>query len=203
MLLKLKVEALCGNINSEQVYEFFGIENQSIFDGMARKKAKLEISSPGFTSVSVAELDESDRTEIIELIKSGYGKHFDSSKVFAPNISSVVFERRSGKIVACCTIDGERPYSVAAREGVDWVGVLAELVRNNYNVWGTVDCNNPKIQALCSIAGMSIETNPEVIRKILATKTDKYRVVEIYEYNGMVVFRKKDMDDYPQVLVRA
>jgi hypothetical protein len=92
---------------------------------------------------------------------------------------------------------------VAARKGVDWVGVLAELVRNNYNVWGTVDCDNPKIQALCSIAGMSIETNPEVIRKILATKTDKYKDVEIYEYNGMTVFRKRDKDDYPQVLVRA
>lgn len=201
---RYKLEALCGNLNSEQVYEFFGVENQSIFDGMAKKKTKLEVSSPGFTSVALVELDEYDRAEIIELIRSGYGKHFDSSKVFTPNISSVVFERRNGKIVACCTVDGERPYSVAAREGVDWAGVLAELVRNNYSVWGTVDCNNPKIQALCSIAGMSIETNPEVIRKILATKTDKYMDVEIFEYNGMVVFRKRDKkDDYPQVLVRA
>lgn len=150
------------------------------------------------------ELTEGDKVEITRLLKGGYGKHFDESKVFSGNVNSVVIQRGEKGIQSCCLVDGERLYSVAAREGTDWIAIIADLAKNNYNVCCTADCNNPKIQALCSIAGLSIETNSQVIRKILETKTEKNRDISVYEYNGMVVFKKNnEPNDYPQVLLRS
>lgn len=200
---KYLVSSFCGNINSEQVYGYFDHESQDIFDNINRKKSKLRASTPQYTSVTVQKLSDPDRDEIIALLKMAYGKEYDSTKVFSENINSVVFERKGGKIISCCLIDSERMYSVAATDGAGWAGIIAELAKNNYNVWGTVDCNNPKIQALCSIAGLNIETKPNIIRKILESKTNKYKDVEIFELNGMTVFKKKNKKGYPQVLVRS
>lgn len=200
---KYKIASFCGNLNSEQVYDFFPDNAQDIFEGVDKKKPKLSVDSH-YTSVKIDDLPQEDREEIVRLMKNGYGKHYDESKLFAGNVNSAVYERRDGKIRSCCLVDGERMYSVAARDGSDWMAIVADLVKNNYNVWCTVDCNNPRIQAFCSIAGLSIENNPETIRKILTTKSGKYKDVEIYELNGLVVFKKKDKpDDYPQVLLRS
>ncbi len=41
-------------------------------------------------------------------------------------------------------------------------------------------------------------------KKILNAKSEKYKEVEIYEYNGIMVFKKKGHpDNYPQILVRS
>jgi len=99
---------------------------------------------------------------------------------------------------------GVRIYSVAAREGTDWIAIVADLVKNNYNIWCTVDCDNHKIQALCSIAGLTMEMNPKVVRKILDAKSGKYVDSSMYVHNGMLVFRKNNRpDDYPQILLRS
>lgn len=201
---KYKIASFCGNLNSEEVYRFFGAENQDIFEGIDKKRHKLVVTSSQYTSVTTEELSEKDKVEITRLLRGGYGKHFDESKVFAENVNSVVIARKNGRINACCLADGERPYSVAAREGSDWIDIIADLVKNNYNIWCTVDCNNPKIQALCSLAGLTMETNPQVVRKILQTKSDKYKDLKLYEHNGMLVFRKNGQpDDYPQILLRS
>jgi len=198
------IASFCGNLNSEEVYELFGEDAQDIFEGVERKKGRLVVTSPQYTSVPLAELTEGDRIEVTRLLRAGYGKHFDESKVFFGNVNSVVIQRGKKGIQSCCLVDGERLYSAAAREGTDWIAIIADLANNNYNVWCTVDCNNPKIQALCSIAGLAIETNPQVIRKILETKTEKYRDISVYEFNGMTVFKKRnEPDDYPQVLLRS
>lgn len=201
---RYKIVSFCGNLNSEEVYELFGEEAQDIFQGVERKKGKLVATSPQYISIPLAELTEGDKVEVTRLLRAGYGKHFDESKVFSGNVNSVVIQRGEKGIQSCCLVDGERLYSAAAREGADWIAIIADLANNNYNVWCTVDCNNPKIQALCSIAGLAIETNPQVIKKILETKTEKYRDISVYEFNGMVVFKKNnEPDDYPQVLLRS
>lgn len=201
---RYKIASFCGNLNSEEVYGLFGEDAQDIFEGIEKKKSKLVASNPQYISIPLAELTEGDKVEVTRLLRAGYGKHFDASKVFSGNVNSVVIQRGEKGIQSCCLVDGERLYSVAARKGTDWIAIIADLAKNNYNVWCTVDCNNPKIQALCSIAGLTIETNPQVIRKILETKTEKYRDINIYEFNGMVVFKKNnEPDDYPQVLLRS
>lgn len=201
---KYKIASFCGNLNSEEVYGFFGEDAKDVFEGIEMKRSKLVASSPRYTSKTVEELTGEERTEIVRLLRGGYGKHFDETKVFAGDVNSVVFEIRNGRMQSCCLVDGERLYSAAARDRSDWIAIIADLSRNNYNVWCTVDCNNPKIQALCSIAGLSIETDPEVIRKILKTKSEKYNDIDIYEQNGLLVFRKNNKpEDYPQVLLRS
>lgn len=201
---KYKIASFCGNLNSEGVYKFFGDGAQDVFEGIERKKSKLVATSPQYISIPVAELTQGDKAEVIRLLKGGYGKHFDEAKAFSGNVNSVVIQRGEKGIQSCCLVDGERLYSAAAREGTDWIAIVADLAKNNYNVWCTVDCNNPKIQALCSIAGLTMEMNPQVIRKILEAKSKKYRDIDMYEYNGMLVFKKKDRpDDYPQILLRS
>ncbi len=190
-------------MNSEEVYEFFGQDCQDIFEGIARKKNKLTTSSE-YTSIELSDLKDEHKIEVAKLLKGAYGKHFDESKVFNKNISSIVIRWGNKGIQSCCLVDGERIYSAAAREGSDWIALFADLAKNNYNVWCTVDCNNPKIQALCSIAGLIMETNPRVIRKILEAKSEKYKDMMIYEHNGMIVFKKSNSpDDYPQVMLRS
>lgn len=201
---RYKIASFCGNLNSEEVYGFFGDDAQDIFEGIDKKKSKLVTTSPQYISRTVEELTDEEKAEITRLLRRGYGKHFDESKVFAGNVNSVVFELRNGKMHSCCLVDGERLYSAAARDGSDWIAIIADLAKNNYNVWCTVDCDNPKIQALCSVAGLSIETNPQVIKKILGTKSEKYKDMEIFERNGVLVFKKNNQpDDYPQVLLRS
>ncbi len=202
--LRYMIDAVCGNLNSEEVYDIFGGDAQGIFEGVERKKSRLVVSSPQHTSIPLAELTEGDKLEVARLLRAGYGKHFDESKVFSGNVNSVVIQRGEKGIQSCCLVDGERLYSAAAREGTDWIAIIADLAKNNYNVWCTVDCYNPKIQALCSIAGLVMETKPQIVRKILEAKSEKYRDISIYEHNGMLVFKKNnDPENYPQVLLRS
>jgi len=199
---RYKIETLCGNINSARIYELFEGDHGDIFNGVEMKKRKLEVS-PSYESLVVDELSEDDRREIIRLLRVGYGKHFDESKVFNGRVNSVVIERRNGRMQACCMVDGERLYAASARDKTDWINIIAEITRNNYSVWCTVDCNNPKIQALCSVAGLAIETDPQTIERILKSNTSRYDEIDTYEQDGFVVFKKRNKpDDYSQVLLR-
>lgn len=204
--MKYKLASICGNINSEEALAFFddvdGI--QDIFDGIDMKKRKLSISGEQYNSQTVEELLDIDRTEIIQLIRSAFGEKYKPTKEFPSKINSVVFERQNGRIVACCLIDGERVYVASAKSGHDWTEIFSKLVVNNYNIWCAVDCDNPKVQALCTLGGLSLETNPEVMKKILISKGGKRNEdLDIYEYNGMLVFRDLSKQGYAQVLLRS
>lgn len=198
-----KVSSLCGGLNSEEVYNYFGDQAKEVFQGLPSKKSRLETSS-AYTSITYGELTKTEKEEIEELLKQGYKDHFDPTKVFAGNISSIVYEKKGGKIISCSLVDGERVYSVAATCGADWMNIVADLAKNNYNIWCTADSSNPKIQAFCSLAGLTIETDPVVLRKILENKSEKYTDIEIFEQDGLLVFKKRNQpDDYPQVMLRS
>lgn len=201
---RYKIESFCNNINSEEVYSFFGKEHKDIFDGIPEKKIKLATTDSNYVSMPLTEMSSELKDKVVKLLRAGYGKHFDQSKLFNGNVNSIVIEEKNGELQSCCLVDGERMYAVAARKGSDWVGIVADLAKNNYNVWCTVDSNNPKIQALCSIAGLKIEMNPNVIKKILDAKSEKYKDILVYEEDGMTVFRKNNShNDYPQIMLRS
>lgn len=204
--MKYKLASICGNINSEEALAFFDDvdEIQDIFDGIDMKKRKLSISGEQYHSQTVEELSDTDRSEIIQLIRSAFGEKYKPTKEFPLKINSVVFERQNGRIVACCLIDGERVYVASAKSGHDWIEIFSKLVASNYNIWCAVDCDNPKVQALCTLGGLSLETNPKVMRKILISKGGKRNEdLDIYEYNGMLVFRDLKKQGYAQVLLRS
>lgn len=204
--MKYKLASICGNINSEEALAFFDAVDgtQDIFDGIDMKKRKLSVSGEQYCSQTVEELSDTDRTEIIQLIRSAFGEKYKPTKEFPSKINSVVFERQNGRIVACCLVDGERVYVASAKSGYDWIKIFTNLATNNYNIWCAVDCDNPKVQALCTLGGLSLETNPEVMRKILISKGGKRNEdLDIYEYNGMLVFRDLRKQGYAQVLLRS
>lgn len=124
--------------------------------------------------------------------------------MFPETITSVVFEQQGGSIQTCCLIDGERVYAAAAKNSSDWIELFSDLRRSNYNVWFTVDANNPKMQALCSVAGFKIETDSNVLKKILESKYPKYKNrIETYTENSILLFKKIYKQDYPQILLRS
>lgn len=54
------------------------------------------------------------------------------------------------------------------------------------------------------MAGLKIEHNPEVIKKILVYNDNKNpNDILVVERNGLTVFEKTDHSDYPQVLFRS
>ena len=204
--MKYKLASICGNINSEEALAFFDAVDgiQDIFDGIDMKKRKLSVSGEQYCSQTVEELSDTDRTEIIQLIRSAFGEKYKPTKEFPSKVNSVVFERQNGRIVACCLVDGERVYVASAKSGHDWIKIFTNLVTNNYNIWCAVDCDNPKVQALCTLGGLSLETNPGVMRKILISKGGKKnKDLDIYEHNGMLVFRDLRKQGYAQVLLRS
>ncbi|MFZ3069106.1 MAG: hypothetical protein WA052_02195 [Microgenomates group bacterium] len=200
------LESICGNLNSEEALSYFGIHTEvcKLLANLPEKKSKLLVSGENYLSLTLDELSPSDKSELIELIKSAFGKKYDSSKEFPERINSVVFERKAGEIVACGLVDGERVYVASAKRGYGWINIFTNLAKNNYNVWCTVDSANPKIQALCSLGGLTIETDPTVMRKMLVNKGGKdNNSLEIYEQNGLLVFRDKNKSGYSQVLLRS
>lgn len=201
---RYKIESLCGNLNSESVYALFPEKYQRIFDGINKKIPKLQVTSPRYTSQTIDELTTEDRNSIIELSRSAYGAKFDINKLFSDKINSVVFEKKDGQIISLVTVDGERVYTSAAKSGRDYTGIFADLVKNNYNVWCSVYINSTKIQALISLGGLKLETNPEVVMKILANKCSKTSEnIDIYKEKGMVVFQDKNKPSYPQIILRS
>ena len=145
-----------------------------------------------------------DRSSIIELAGTAYGEKFDINKLFSKKINSVVFEKRDGQIISLVTVDSERVYTSAARSGRDYTGIFADLVKNNYNIWCSVYIDSTKIQALISLGGLKLETNPEVMMKILSNKCGKSpESIEIYEEKGMLVFQDKNKSSYPHIILRS
>lgn len=204
--MKYKLASICGNLNSERALDFFDqvVDCDDIFDGVEMKKLKLSVSGDQYFSLRVEELSNIDRAEIVQLIQSAFGAKYKAEKEFPDKINSVVFERQNGHIIACCLVDGERVYVASARGGHDWINIFANLVQNNYNIWCTVDCDNPKIQALCTLGGLSLETETDVMRNILVTKGGKNAEdLDIFVYNGMLVFKDKKKHGYAQVLLRC
>lgn len=204
--MKYKLASICGNLNSERALDFFNqvADCDDIFEGVDMKKTKLCVSGDQYFSLRVEELSKADKAEIIQLIQSAFGTKYKPEKEFPDKINSVVFERQNGQIVACCLIDGERVYVASARSGHDWINIFANLVQNNYNVWCTVDCDNPKVQALCNLGGLSLETEADIMRNILVTKGGKKAEdLDIFENNGMLVFKDKKKHGYAQVLLRC
>ncbi len=199
-----KIKSLCGNLNSESVYALFPEEYLRIFDGFSKKINKLKVTSPRYTSQTIEELSPEDRNGIIELARDSYGDKFDINKVFSDEINSVVFEKKDGQIISLVTVDSERVYTSSAKSGRDYTGIFADLVKNNYNVWCSAYVNSTKVQALISLGGLKLETNPEVMMKILANKCGKSpENIKIYEEKGMLVFQDKNKKPYPQIILRS
>lgn len=201
---RYKIESLCGNLNSESVYALFKGENQKIFEGCNKKIPKLKVTSPKYTSQTFDELSVEDRNGIVQLASTAYGEKFDINKLFSDKINSVVFEKKDGQIISLVTVDSERVYTSAAKSGRDYTGIFADLVKNNYNIWCSVYVNSTKIQALISLGGLKLETNPEVMMKILVNKCHKLpENIDIHEEKGMLVFQDKNKSSYPQIILRS
>ncbi len=204
--MRYKLDSICGNLNSEEALAFFEPTEtcKDIFEGIEMIRAKLAVSGERYYSQTVEELSDLDKAEIIQLIRSAFGEKYKASKEFPARINSVVFERSNGRIVACGLVEGERVYVASAKRGHDWINIFTNLAKNNYNVWCTVDCNNPKVQGLCTLGGLSLETDPEIMRKILVSKGGKLSEnLDIFVYNGMLVFKDKSKQGYAQVLLRS
>lgn len=199
-----KLNSLGGNICSEEIYTLFGESYAYILEGIDSKKARLIVSDSKYQSLSIDKISEDRMEEIRNLIKTAFNKKYDETKFNTINFNSVVVEIEEGRIVACCLVDGERLYTAAARNSKNWSDLIAHIAKNNYNVWCTVDSGNPKIQALCSVAGLKIETDEKVIRKILDSKSDKYVNMSFKIINGLTTFTKgNSKNDYPQILLRS
>ena len=202
--LTYKLSSLFGNLNSHVIVQLFRRydNTEDILNELDIKKDRLN-ASPRYVSVNINELSLTQKEQIARLMKLSYGKRFDESKLFSHGINSVIYEVKEEEIVACCLIDGERLYAAAARDANLWTELIADIVQHNYSVWCTVDYKNPKIQALCTIAGLKIEKDPTVISSILQAKSDKYKSIDIFTHGGYVLFKKEVPDDYPQVLFRS
>ncbi|MFA5633839.1 MAG: hypothetical protein WCY00_00830 [Candidatus Dojkabacteria bacterium] len=169
-----------------------------------KKKPKLNVSSEGFRSEEINKLSDSQKKNIFEIVKKAYQEEFQPSKVFNGDSNSVVLREENGKITSCCIIDSERLYAAAAKDRLSWVQLVSEIIRNNYNLWGTVQYRNTKIRALCSLAGLKLENNPQIIKKILKTKSYKYNNIEILDWGGETIFRKRDVpEEKSQILMRS
>ncbi|HRI05917.1 MAG TPA: hypothetical protein PLV59_03175 [Candidatus Dojkabacteria bacterium] len=199
------LNSLMGNLNTSSVLEYFSEEEKYIFNSITQKRELLKVGSHEFHSIGKDSLDPNDHAAILDLMKKGYGDHFDENKLFSGNVDSVIMKVSDGEIISCTTVDGERLYSVAAKSALEWARVIQEASAHNYNVWGTVDAGNTKVLALCHLGGLKIEMDPQVVNKILTNNTTKYRngvCIEIRK--GFPVFWNPEYpDDYPQVLVRS
>lgn len=144
-------------------------------------------------SVVVDELDKLNRKQIIDFIMIMFGRNYDPNKEFPSKITSVVYKKdERGKLVSCCLIDGERIYVAAAKSAELWIELFEELIANNYNVWCTVKASKSRIQALCIMAGLRLEQDENVIRKIISGKTGVSKEDVIIEHiEDMVTFRQK------------
>jgi hypothetical protein len=201
--MKYKIASLFGNLNSEAIIGYF-TGNEDILEGFSIKMAKLLVSNPKFISESLDSVTPDDRTKLVQLIKIAYGESCDETKIFPPNVNSVVYYKENDQIVSCCLIDGERIYAIAAVDGEKLIEIMRDVVGSNYNTWGTVNFKDSKIIAICEIAGLKIELNPEVVLTILRTKYAKYTTgVDIIIENGIPVFSKNSEPGYNQVLVRS
>ncbi len=115
------------------------------------------------------------------------------------------FNPRKTKIIYLSgIIDGERLYSAAAPDRSRWIRLISEATKYNYNLWGTVGYRNIKIRALCSLAGLKVEDNPEIIENILKAKAPKYKNLELLNKGETVTFKKGEVaNDEPQILMRS
>ncbi|MDD4878307.1 MAG: hypothetical protein PHO02_04705 [Candidatus Nanoarchaeia archaeon] len=145
--LDYKIDTICNNLNSEQTYAFF----ESIDGGKeflrdyALKYKKLKTTNSKYTSMLITDISDNDKLQIKHLLRESYGCLFDESKASLKGISSIVFERRRGIIGTCCLIDGERVYAAAANSGDEWIEIFEDIRKSNYNIWFTIDADNPKI----------------------------------------------------------
>ena len=205
--LKYKIQSFCGNINSEQVLKWFrNYDGDELFDEFVMRKEKVKIANLTYESLSFEEITPFDKEALIDLLRKSYGESSDEKKLLSPNINSVIIERENGKIITCCCMDGERIYAVASINALKLIKMFRDIVHSNYNIWVTIGATNSKMIAIALIAGMSLETNPEVIKKILRSKDLKYSghpdILRVYSKDGSTVFDKENSNDYPQILMR-
>lgn len=202
--LNYLIKTISYSINSDEALAYLGDYKNDIADKIYRKKPKLNVLSEGFRSEEMDKLSDSQKKNIFEIIKKAYQEEFQPSKVFNGDSNSVVLREENGEITSCCIIDSERLYAAAAKDRLSWVQLVSEIIRNNYNLWGTVQYRNTKIRALCSLAGLKLENNPQIIKKILTTKSNKYNNIEILDWEGTTIFRKRDVpEEKPQILMRS
>jgi len=201
---KYLFDNICTSLNSEEALAYLGDYREDIVKNTYNKKPKLYVSSETFHSEEIEKLSNLQRKKIFEIVQKAYGKTFDPSKVFNGHSNSVVWQEKNEEIISCGIIDGERLYSAAAKDRLSWIRLVSEITKNNYNLWGTVDYRNTKIRALCSLAGLKLENNPQIIEKILKTKSHKYKELKISNCDGMTIFRKGDVpQEKPQILMRS
>lgn len=201
--LRYKVQSFLSNINSEQVLELFDkFNNESLFEGFKMQKERIVVSSP-YESLSTSDMTSEDRQAIEGLLKKAYGNSFDAAKMLSSKINSVVVGRGEEQIVACIYMDAERIYSVAATRGIMLIKMIRDIVRNNYNIWGTINSSNTKLISIALMGGMRIEDDAKVVQKILTYKDPKYATeLRVRRDDGLLAFDQVTSDDYPQVMVR-
>lgn len=198
-----KLKSLLGNINSKEILNLFDAYNTNdIFEGMELKRSFLKVSDK-YRACPIDLLDSIIRNKIADLITSQYGRRLNKNKIFNNKINSVVYELDNKQnVVACCLIDRERIYSVAATNEDLIVNLVSDLCNNNYNVWATVSMSNKHIIDLSVKAGLRLVNDPETMRKILMANYPEYGNRIITKINGSyTTFSKLDSEDIEQVLL--
>lgn len=200
-----KMSSLGGNLNSGHVKDLFsgfygGIE---LFEKCCHQKQKLKVSS-SFVSESIGKLSKQNKQKIVNLITQSFADRYDPKKVYCSKITSAVYKMENENLVSCCLISGERIYAPAATCGQNWIEIVTDLIKCNYNIWMTVDAKNLKIQTLVSMAGLKMEHDPIVIKKILTYNDQKNPDdILVSNQNGITIYEKIGQSDYPQVLFRS
>lgn len=192
------------NINSAEALEYLGSEKERFFKNSKIKKERLNISSKYFHSEEIKNISTSKMLEFYNLVKNAYKNKFDHCKFFNSSSNSVVWKETQDGILSCAIIDNERVYSAAANNRFEWILLISEIIKNNYNSWAIIDSEDLKIRALCKLAGWYEEKNPQIIRKILKNQSGKYGKVDILKNNTGTIFKKGGLgENKSQILVRS
>lgn len=198
-----KLKPLFGNINSSEIENLFrehGLED--VLDGVLLKKDRLNVSNQ-YVAVPIEEIKPEIKDKIRVLIVKQYGRRLNPTKVFNTKINSVAYELdQNDEVVACCLLDGERIYAVASTNADSIVGLVANLCKENYNVWATISTTSQRVIDLSIRAGLKLVNDPEIINKVLIGNYHEYSGRLVIEKKGdYMTFSKSDSEDPPQVLL--
>lgn len=86
------IAPICINLNSERALNYLGKYREQITFGMPTKKNKVEVKSPEFHSEEICNLTKQEIESVSGIIRNGYEKSFDPSKLFNEGCNSVVWE---------------------------------------------------------------------------------------------------------------
>lgn len=201
-----KFKSILGNINTKYALSLIK-KSEDIFDLIKPRKREIITKDKKYLSKEINEVTKQERHEIIKFYQKMYGRNFDINKLNSPKNTHVILEYGQGgkttKIVSCIIMQESRIYGVAA---VSWRGLLdtiTSVVCSNNDIWCSIDSENNSLITLATMAGMRLESDSNVISKILVNTDEKYeKKLSFTEIDAVTKFHYKSENNYYQVLLR-